>query len=145
MTYINHDGYKICKRYTINKGDILIQEVFTAKSKTIIVPSYWDKYVFKGCFRLYNFKISCNFLNTILNSNNFKENALKKSTGSIFEHLSVSILKEIKIKIPKDKSLIDSLNPTFNEIDSLNEEIPKQEKLYQQYLNELKSEAIKED
>ena len=54
-------------------------------------------------------------------------------------------LENFKIKIPKDKSLFNSLNPTFNEIDSLNKEIPKQEKLYQQYLNELKSEAIKED
>ncbi len=59
--------------------------------------------------------------------------------------ISKKTLENFKIKIPKDKSLIDSLNPTFNEIYKLNEEIPKQEKLYQQYLNELKSEAIKED
>jgi len=76
---------------------------------------------------------------------NNKEIIFNVGNGSNQTVISKSSLKEIKIKIPKDKSLIDSLNPTFNEINSLNEEIPKQEKLYQQYLNELKSEAIKED
>ena len=45
----------------------------------------------------------------------------------------------------KDRSLIDTLNPLFEEIDKLNENIPKYEKQYQDYLNELRKDAIKDD
>uniref|UniRef100_A0A6C0CYD7 Type I restriction modification DNA specificity domain-containing protein n=1 Tax=viral metagenome TaxID=1070528 RepID=A0A6C0CYD7_9ZZZZ len=86
-----------------------------------------------------------NLINFVYNILKYFTDYKKLTGGSVIPKLNKDMLSNLKIKIPKDKSLIDSLNPTFNEIDSLNEEIPKQEKLYQQYLNELKSEAIKED
>ena len=47
------------------------------------------------------------------------------------------------MQIPKNKKLIDNFNPIFKQINTLKDNIPKQEKLYQQYLQELKQEAIK--
>lgn len=67
----------------------------------------------------------------------------KYTGGSVIPKLNLTNLKSIKITLPKDRKLIDTLNPLFEQIDKLNEELPKQEKLYQQYLDELKVEAIK--
>ena len=144
MNYINKDGFEICKKFSVKEGDILIQEVYNENSNCMLVPKEWNNYIFKGSFRLNNFKISNNFLFHYINSHRFKDTALKLTTGSVFKHLSISILKSFKITIPIDRKLLDSLNPLFKEIDSLNEEIPKQEQLYNQYIEELRKNAIKD-
>lgn len=66
------------------------------------------------------------------------------SNGSTIKGISKETLKQIKITLPKDRKLLDSLNPLFEEIDDLNEEIPKQEQLYNQYIEELRNDAIKD-
>ena len=151
--YLASDGKKSGKYrfYTSSQTKILYMDTYEFLDYHILIGrggnvsihysnkfsvSHDDVYVLK-CVN--NINLRYIFYNLYLNKNSII------FEGSTIKHSSKSSLKEIKIKIPKDKSLIDSLNPTFNEIDSLNEEIPKQEKLYQQYLNELKSEAIKED
>jgi len=68
----------------------------------------------------------------------------KLSNGSTIKGISKETLKQIKITLPKDRKLLDSLNPLFEEIDDLNEEIPKQEQLYNQYIEELRKDAIKD-
>jgi type I restriction enzyme S subunit len=69
----------------------------------------------------------------------------KFASGTIGKgNLNLSILKQIKITLPKDRKVLDSLNPLFEEIDDLNEEIPKQEELYNQYIEELRKDAIKD-
>jgi len=145
LTYINDIGYEKCKNYTVKYGDILIQEVYNENSKCLIVPKEWNNFVFKGCFRLRVKNINKNYLLFYLNSDFFKTNALNSTTGSIFEHLSISILKNMKIKIPKNKQLIKDLEPTFEEIESLQGKIKENEELYQQYIKELGEEAIIDD
>ena len=64
------------------------------------------------------------------------------SYGSTIKGISKNTLSKIKIRLPKNRKLIDTLNPLFDTIDNLNETIKDKEKLYKQYLNELKNESI---
>jgi type I restriction enzyme S subunit len=52
-------------------------------------------------------------------------------------------LRNMLIKIPKDKSLIDSLQPLFNEVEELQKEIRELDEIYNNYLQELSKSAIK--
>jgi type I restriction enzyme S subunit len=70
--------------------------------------------------------------------NHFKTNTL----SSTIPKLSIERLSKIKIKIPKNKELIDNLEPIFNKIETLQTEIKENEKLYNQFIQELSDEAI---
>jgi mevalonate kinase len=48
----------------------------------------------------------------------------------------------MKIKFPKDKSLIDNLEPIFNEIEELQKEIKELNETYNNQLKELSKAAI---
>jgi type I restriction-modification system DNA methylase subunit len=74
--------------------------------------------------------------NKDLISNSFK--------GSTIKHSSKGALSEIKIKIPKNKQLIRDLEPLFKEIEDLKMHIKNDEKLFQQYIEELRVEAVPE-
>jgi len=63
-------------------------------------------------------------------------------TGSVLKHLSKDYLKKIKIKLPKNKQLIQDLEPTFQQIETLQNEVKTAETLYQQYIEELSQEAM---
>ena len=52
------------------------------------------------------------------------------------------MLKNFKIKIPKNKQLISYLEPTFDEIEKLQGEVKEVETLYNQIIKELADEAI---
>ena len=65
------------------------------------------------------------------------------SNGSNQKGLTQEKFYEIKIKIPKDKSLIDNLQPLFDEIEVLQKEIKDLNETYNQYLQELSKAAIK--
>jgi restriction endonuclease S subunit len=70
---------------------------------------------------------------------------ISNASGSNYPSINDKVLKQIKIQLPKDRTILDTLNPVFDEIDSLNEELPKQEELYQSRLEELRKAAILED
>ena len=52
------------------------------------------------------------------------------------------MLNNFKIKIPKNKQLIQDLEPTFQQIETLQNEVKTAEELYKQYIKELSEEAI---
>ena len=62
--------------------------------------------------------------------------------GACHKNLSFDFLQKFKIKIPKDKKLIQDLEPTFQEIEKLNDEVKEAKKLYKQLIKELAEEAI---
>jgi restriction endonuclease S subunit len=64
--------------------------------------------------------------------------------GSNQKVIAKSKLSLVKIPIPKDKSLITSIEPTFQEIEKLQNEVKQAETLYKQYLDELAKAAIKQ-
>ena len=63
--------------------------------------------------------------------------------GSTIKHTSKTKLNEIKIKLPKDKTLIDNLEPLFNEVEEIQKEIKNLDENYNKYLQELSKSAIK--
>lgn len=65
------------------------------------------------------------------------------SYGSIIKGISKTKLEEFKISIPKDKSLIDNLQPLFDEVEELQKEIKELDETYNEYLQELSKSAIK--
>ena len=64
------------------------------------------------------------------------------SNGSTIKGISKENLSKIKIKIPKNKQLINDLEPTFDDIEKLQEEVKEAETLYNQLIKELSEEAI---
>jgi type I restriction enzyme S subunit len=74
--------------------------------------------------------------------NNNYDNIKNKFDGSCQKVISKTTLMKLKIKIPKDKSLIIQLEPLFNEIEKLEELIENDEKLFKEYLEELAKDAI---
>lgn len=142
FTFINDEGYIICKNSIVKKGDLLIPEVYNFNSKTVMVPSEWNKFVFKGSFRISEFKINSYYLLWYLNTPLFTLQATNASQGSIFEHVSISILENISIKVPTDKKLLETLDKQFKKIEELQETIKKTEEKYKNLLQELKDEAI---
>ena len=71
-------------------------------------------------------------------------NIEKYGRGTIGKNgnLNKEILKNLKIKIPKNKQFIQSLETTFQQIEQLQQEVKQADTLYQQYIRELSAEAI---
>ena len=137
MTYINDIGYKLCKQYTVVKNDILIPEVYNNTSKSLLVNDKWDGYVFKGAFRLRNLKINKQYLLYYINSDNFKNQAIKMSRGTIFLHISIEILHKIFIKVLKPEIMKKhKLQELFDEVDKIREDIEINKNKYESLSNE---------
>lgn len=64
------------------------------------------------------------------------------TTGSVIPKITKEKMIHIKLKIPKDKTLITNLDPTFAEIERLQDEVKQADTLYHQYIDELAKEAI---
>jgi type I restriction-modification system DNA methylase subunit/restriction endonuclease S subunit len=64
------------------------------------------------------------------------------SNGSIIKGISKENLSKIKIKIPKNKQFIDELEETFQQIETLQQEVKMADNLYNQYIQELSQEAM---
>jgi restriction endonuclease S subunit len=82
------------------------------------------------------------YLYTIIKNNKVNEYLIKNATGTKYPAVDPSIFLTIKIKIPKNKQLIKDLEPTFDEIEKLQEEVKEAETLYNQLIKELSDEAI---
>lgn len=65
-----------------------------------------------------------------------------KSNGSVIKGISKENLSKIKIRLPKDKEIIENLNPLFVEIEQLQRDIKENDILYKKYIQELSEEAI---
>lgn len=63
-------------------------------------------------------------------------------SGSVIPKLTKSALSKIKIKLPKNKKLIDDLNPMFQEIEEHQQAVKDADELYKKYIHELSNEAI---
>lgn len=84
-----------------------------------------------------NIKFLYHFLK--INNNNIMDLA-NYSTG--LGTISKKDLNNFKISIPKNKKLIKDLEPTFQQIETLQNEVKIAEELYKQYIKELSEEAI---
>ncbi len=82
-------------------------------------------------------------LQYIYNYIKLNDNLLLNSfKGSTIKHCSKEGLTKLKIKIPKNKKLIQKLEPLFEEIEKLQSEMKDVELQYKQIIKELVDEAI---
>ena len=75
---------------------------------------------------------------------NLLQNQLYNFTtnGSVIQWLNKSNIKNMKIKLPKNKNLISDLEPTFNQIETLQNDVKNADIIYKQLLKELSNEAM---
>lgn len=79
----------------------------------------------------------CNILQLI------KDKIRETSNNSVgLGHLKISEVKKIKIHIPKNNQIIQDLEPTFQEIETLQTEMKESEIEYKRLIKELSQEAI---
>ena len=64
------------------------------------------------------------------------------ANGSTKKKMGITEISKFKIKIPKNKQLINDLKPTFDEIEKLQGEVKEAETLYNQLIKELSEEAM---
>ena len=126
-------------KYIIKNGDIIFSQVGNVGS----ICKYLENrigYNKRNAFRLRGINFNQDYLYYYLLSDDLKNKIF--SNGSIVKFIKIPELRSIKIKIPKDKKLIQNLEPTFQEIEKLNDELKEAEKLYKQFIKELAEEAI---
>ena len=67
---------------------------------------------------------------------------MKNSTGTKYPAVNPVVFEKIKVKIPINKQLIQDLEQTFNQIETLQTEVKLAEELYKKYIKDLSEEAI---
>tara|TARA_B110000971_G_C20036026_1_gene514216 strand:- start:1939 stop:4938 length:3000 start_codon:yes stop_codon:yes gene_type:complete len=70
------------------------------------------------------------------------DNICNLANGSTKKKMGKKEISKFKISIPKNKKLIKDLEPTFQQIETLQNEVKTAEELYKQYIKELSEEAI---
>jgi type I restriction-modification system DNA methylase subunit len=78
----------------------------------------------------------------LLNEDNQKIIYEKCTSGSIQNNININLFEQFKIKIPKNKKLIDKMEPLFKEVEQLQTDIKKVEEKYNKLIQELSNEAI---
>ena len=137
-------------------GDITFYTNTSNRSKNTLIVSRYA--LSKCCIRLISTDFFLNDSGMSIKVNNtnlqkyFNNYLLNKrmqdyiynncTSGSIQRNININLFKKIKIIIPKNKQLINDLEPTFDEIEKLHEEVKEAETLYNQLIKELSDEAI---
>jgi type I restriction-modification system DNA methylase subunit len=121
----NFDGFNIIISRVGNNKTLLINEkiYLTDNGFSLIIKDKIKKYI---GYYLYN--------NTDL--------ITKLSNGSAQKVITKTQLNKLIIKIPKNKKLIEDLDPIFNKIEKIQIEVQEADILYKKYITELSEEAI---
>jgi len=107
----------LASKFSVSHDDVYVINIKDVKNKKLI------QFIFNYL------KININLI-----SSSFK--------GSTIKHSSKEGLSSIKIQIPKNKKLIQNLEPTFQKIETLQTEMKEAETLYKQLIKELSEEAL---
>jgi len=127
-------------KYLVNKGDIVIGTKGTCgKIRKINIDKAYHKH---GLLKIIEEKINKNFIFYYLLLLLNDETIEKMCNKSVLSNMKKENLLKMKLKIPKNKELIDNLEPLFNKIEKLQTKIKKNEKLYNQFIQELSDEAL---
>jgi type I restriction-modification system DNA methylase subunit len=107
------------------------------------ISKYNTKIWASDCFAIFsNYEgLTNNYLYYCLkNQQNY---IFKFQNGSAQPHIySTDLNKHIQLKIPKNKQLIQDLEPTFQEIENLHKDVKQADELYKKYIQDLSDEAI---
>lgn len=125
-----------------NKGTLIISRY--ALSKTCVRLVYTNFYLNDSGLSIHCLNEDLqNYINALLLTNFMQNHIYKNCTsGSIQKNLNMNIFRNIKIQIPKNKQLIQNLESTFQEIETLQNEMKEAESEYKKLIKELSQEAI---
>jgi type I restriction enzyme, S subunit len=127
----------------INKFDILYSTVRpNLKGYTFINNDIFNGVASSGFAVIRCQKINPKYIYTLLKREEVTSYLMSNSTGTTYPAVNPSVFKKIKIKLPKNKKLVDDLNPMFQEIETLQSEVKIAEELYKKYIQELGDEAM---
>ena len=140
--FLNNEGILKCKNNILSKNDILMSSFSDSYICKIIPDNFIGSTYNGGLFKISNVQINIKYFINIINSKYIKNQIYNKSSGSTVLLFNIETLKKIKIKIPKDKKLIEDLEPLFNKIEKLEINIKENDILYKQYIQELSDESI---
>ena len=133
-------GGKIIGKHNISNrigDDIVLTRVGAININYISEPYYLTDNGLAIKSQIYNNKLIYYYI--IINL----DYIYKLYNGSNQKVIKKSELEKFKIPIPKDKSLIDNLQPLFNEVEELQKDIKELDETYNNYLKELSKAAIK--
>jgi hypothetical protein len=131
------------KRF-IYKGDIIYSSVRpNLKGYTYISTNINNGIASTGFILIRSSKLNYLYLYYNLIYNNITDYLVKNTSGSTYPSVNADIFNNFKISIPKDKSLIDNLQPLFDEVEELQKDIKELDETYNNYLKELSKDAIK--
>jgi len=127
----------------IKKNDILFSTVRpNLKGYTFINEEIKNGIATSGFAVIRSKIINPKYIYSLLTDDSIIDFLMKNSTGTNYPAVNSSVFEKIKIKIPKDKQLINDLEPLFQEIEKLQTEMKKAETQYKQLIKELSEEAI---
>jgi type I restriction enzyme S subunit len=137
------DNYPSRAKRIIKKNDILYSTVRpNLKGYTFITENIKNGIATTGFAVIRTKKINPMYIYSLLIDEKITEYLINNSSGSSYPAVNSNIFKKIKIKLPKNKELITNLEPLFNKIETLQNEIKENNILYQQYIKELSKDAI---
>jgi len=137
------DNFPSRAKRIVRKNDILYSTVRpNLKCYTLIYNNIDNCIASTGFIIIRSNKIHYNYIYNILKQQSITDYLIKNTSGTTYPIVNINIFKNIKIKIPKNKKLIIKLEPTFKEIEQLKLDLVHNEKLYKQYIQELKEDAI---
>ena len=127
----------------IKKNDILFSTVRpNLKGYTFINTDIKNGVASSGFVVIRSNKINSKYIYTLLKDDKITEYLICNSTGTSYPAVNPSIFGKIKIKIPKNKNLIEELETHFQQIETFQNDIKVVDELYKQLIQELSQEAI---
>jgi type I restriction enzyme S subunit len=147
---IQPDGYSDNFCYDSKEYIILIKDGGAGVGKYGEQIGLGNVFLVKGKSGFTSHQLALEQINTIIN-NKYLYYILKTNKNNIMDlaNYSTSLgtinkndLSKFKIKIPKNKQLIQDLEPTFDKIEKLLGEVKEAEMLYNKLIKELSDEAI---
>ena len=137
------NNYPSRAKRIIKKGDILYSTVRpNLKGYTLINTDIINGIASTGFVVIRSKKINSKYLYEIIKEDSINNYLIKNISGTTYPSVSPEIFKNIKIKIPKNIELINNLEPIFNEIEKIKNEILEKDKLYNEYLTELLNNSL---
>ena len=138
-----NDNYPSRAQRIIKKNDIIFSTVRpNLKGYAFISETIKNCVGTSGFAIIRTKKISPMFIYMLLIDEKITEYLINNATGSNYPAVNPKIFEKIKLKIPHNKQLIQNLEPTFQQIEQLQQEVKQAEQLYNKLILELAEEAI---
>jgi type I restriction enzyme S subunit len=137
------NNYPSRAKRIIKKNDIIFSTVRpNLKGYTYIYNEIENGIVSTGFVVIRCKNINSKYIYTLLKDDKITEYLVANTTGSSYPAVNPSVFEKIKIKIPKNRQLIEDLEKVFQQIETLQDDVQKADLLYKQLIKELSEEAM---